>query len=316
MIILHLKLTLITDDTIEVRYFTDNPNRYQSQSMMLSEIKDLVNLAEEYYPENTEDDHRSIKSYLTIGRRLFNWLDGADQLLAGKISDRMILAIATGERFAHLPWEILADGSGFLVDRGIVPVRWCGGETTLSIDENVPRPYELNLLLMATSPESGNSVLSYEQEEAQIIQATERAGLQLVVEESGCLTELKTLVSDYGKTHFDVFHLTGHATIMQDTPVFVMETDEGNAHLAKASEIVAAFEQFPTVVFLSGCKSGQSAKRGGVSSMAELLVGGGCKGSTRLGEIGAGFRGNASSENTLWGTGGGYRFDSCCLSNL
>jgi tetratricopeptide (TPR) repeat protein len=275
MMILHLSLTLLTDDAVEVRYSTGNTSLNDSRIMNISEVNDIVNLMDKYYDR---DEH----NYLTTGRRLFNWLDGGgtERWLASRISDRMILAVATGERFEHLPWELLADDKGFLIDRGVVPVRWCGNESMLSLEsEQVDKnPYDLNLLFMATSPQvRGYSVLRYEQEESRIIQATERAGLQLVVEESGCLTELKSLVRDYGRTHFGVFHLTGHATFRQDTPVFVTETDEGDVYFANASEIVAVFEQLPPVIFLSGCQTGQSAKKGNVFSMSGALVAEGAK---------------------------------------
>ncbi|MBW4537540.1 MAG: CHAT domain-containing protein [Myxacorys chilensis ATA2-1-KO14] len=265
MNILHLSLQLLTPTTAEIRYFIDNPNVYQSRALLLSEIDDLIQLAEQDY------FNRLPEEYLRTGRRLFNWLDGEKRFLAGALQGVEALAIATSEKFAHLPWEVMADQAGLLVSRGIVPVRWLGNRSALRVDDR-NREYELNLLLMATSPES-QKVLDFEQEESRIIKATERAGLQLVVEESGSLGELGRLVTDYGRDHFDVFHLIGHAEIADGMPVFVTETDEGDAHLATATEIVDSFGgQFPPVVFLSGCRSGQSAQQGRVASLSESLV--------------------------------------------
>ncbi len=262
---LHLSLQILNATTAEVRYFTENPNVYQSRALLLSSIDDLIRLTEQDYYNRLPEE------YFKTGQKLFNWLDGEERFLARALPEVEVVAIATSEKFAHLPWEVLADQQGFLIDRGIVPMRWLGNGSALEIEAR-DKPYELNLLLMATSPES-ETLLGFEQEETRIIRATERAGLQLVVEESGSLGELARLVPEYGRDHFDVFHLTGHATIANGTPVFVTETDEGDAHLATATEIVAAFGgQFPPVVFLSGCKSGQSAQEGGVASLSELLV--------------------------------------------
>ncbi len=79
--------------------------------------------------------------------------------------------------------------------------------------ENTIANRPLHLLLMATSPEGVEPVLSYEQEEANIVQATENQPLLLVVEESGSVTELENLIKFYPDGYFDVFHLTGHGLI-------------------------------------------------------------------------------------------------------
>jgi hypothetical protein len=142
-----------------------------------------------------------------------------------------------------LPWEVLHDRNGFLVQRGIVPVRWLSSETVkrLSVEEK-PENRALQVLFMATSPLGVEPVLDFEAEEARILTATARQPLALTVEESGCLSELGYLVDVYGKGYFDVLHLTGHATIKhtnnEDTkPYFITESETGEPNYASASDI-------------------------------------------------------------------------------
>jgi hypothetical protein len=78
----------------------------------------------------------------------------------------------------------------------------CGGyhriRKKLSI-EGEPENRALQVLFMATSPLGIEPVLDFEAEEGRILEATARQPLALVVQESGCLTELGYLIDDYGK---------------------------------------------------------------------------------------------------------------------
>ncbi len=102
-----------------------------------------------------------------------------------------MLVIATYGKLAHLPWEVLHDGSSFLVQRvpAIVPVRWMSDSTVkkLTIDGE-PENRALQVLFMATSPLNISPVLDFEAEEARILEAIARQPLALTVEESGCLS--------------------------------------------------------------------------------------------------------------------------------
>ena len=176
--VLHLSLVPVAGSVVELRFFTTNANEYEARSLDVAEIQDLVALKEGY--------GGLAGDLLEFGRRLWRWLDGDGRVLSRLVKSGMVVAIACGEEFSPLPWEILADEVGFLVDRGIVVVRWGGDGRSLVVSTVAPKPFQLNLLLMATAPESGGASLQFEQEEGRIIAATDRVGLQLVVEESGC----------------------------------------------------------------------------------------------------------------------------------
>lgn len=90
---------------------------------------------------------------------------------------------------------------------------------------------------MATSPLDVKPVLDFEGEEARILEATKRQPLALMVEESGCLSELGYLVDGYDRDYFDVLHLTGHATLQDGQPRFITETETGEANYASAGDI-------------------------------------------------------------------------------
>jgi tetratricopeptide (TPR) repeat protein len=270
--VLHLDLKQVAGNYVELRYFVDNPNQYQPRSLPLEQIADLLNQAEkDYYV-------RLAVEYTITGQHLYNWLDGSDRFLQGLINqyrdEGIILAIATAENLAHLPWEVLHDRNGFLVQRGIVPVRWLSSETVkrLSVEEK-PENRALQVLFMATSPLGVEPVLDFEAEEARILTATARQPLALTVEESGCLSELGYLVDVYGKGYFDVLHLTGHATIQDTKPYFITESETGEPNYASASDIAQELRfRLPKLIFLSGCRTGQAGNAGAVPSLAQELL--------------------------------------------
>ncbi|MBD2125173.1 tetratricopeptide repeat protein [Microcoleus sp. ZQ-A2] len=271
---LHLDLNPVADNYAQLRFFFDNPNDYQSRSLPLSEIADLIQVAEQDYYVRLAVD------YTITGQKLYNWLDGSDRLLSRTMQqhprDSIVLAIAAAEKLAHLPWEVLHDGNSFLVARmpAVVPVRWVSSDTVKKLSiEGEPENRALNVLFMATSPLGVEPVLDFEAEEGRILEATARQPLALVVEESGCLTELGYLIDDYGKGYFDVLHLTGHATLSDDEPRFNTETETGELYRASAADIAEKLQfRLPQLIFLSGCRTGQGGKSGAVPSLAEELL--------------------------------------------
>ena len=282
MQILHLDLKPIQDNYVELRYFEGNPNDYQSRSLPLTEITDLIQIAERDY-------YIFLKDHQITGKKLFNWLDGNDrffqQLLNKQLNKQrgkgIVLAITTSGNISHLPWELLHDGKSFLVERkpGVIPVRWVSSNEVKQLSVN-PQPENraLQMLFMATSPLNVEPVLDFEREEANILEVTARQPLTLTVEESGCLEELGFLVENYGKEYFDVLHLNGHATINNGVPAFITESPTGEAVYSTADDIATELQfQLPKLIFLSGCRTGQAANSGTVPSMAQSLLEQGAK---------------------------------------
>jgi hypothetical protein len=282
MEILHLDLKPSQGDKVKFCYFWDNPIISDSLPLSKTTISDLIRDIEgSYYEELTWT--KSISNPEEIGQKLYNWLDSGDRLLASRIQGKrnIILAISATEKLAHLPWELLHNGTEFLVGRSIIPIRWVKETANKIYIENNPKKRALKLLFMATEPENlGRKPLHYEAEEARILEANKKYDLDLFlqVEESGCLDTLNYLLDNYGKGYFDVFHLTGHADIEEDTPYFITETEIGEEKKAFVEDIIDVFNyNFPKLMFLSGCHSAQAAQKGATPSPAEALIKNGAK---------------------------------------
>jgi len=277
MKILHISLTLQGSDYVSLRYFWDNSNNYKEHTPPLAEIKELNKTAKiDYYTRVPVD-------YVTTGKALYDWLDKSDRLLANALNQNhqegLILAISTDKGLARLPWELLHDGKSFLVEKmpPIIPLRWVSKQQKTIEITNLPPNRPLNLLFMATSPLAVEPVLDYEAEEGQILEATKRIPLNLRVEESGCLQELRYLVQEYDKNYFDVFHLTGHATYKDQKPCFLTEDEYGNCVYSNSRDIADTFNfSLPSLIFLSGCRTGY-ASDDDIPSMAEELLNMGAK---------------------------------------
>ena len=278
MKILHLDLKPIGADSAQLRYFWDNPNEAKSRQLALTEIDRLVKQAEKGYYTQPPDYIQPRVDYTQTGQAFYNWLDGSERHLQQALDQHrhegIVLAIAATEGLDHLPWEILHDGTRFLVQQKIVPVRWVriGSNPKLTL-QHEPKNRALNVLFMASSPRNMEPELAFEEEEARILEATKRKPLFLQVEESGCLQELGCLVNEYGQGFFDVIHLTGHATSNNGTPCFITETEFGEAEYSSAEDIAGVMSfNLPQLMFLSGCRTGYSWSEGTLPSMAEQLL--------------------------------------------
>ncbi|MEH2356867.1 tetratricopeptide repeat protein [Nostoc sp.] len=288
---IRIQLRESTQETVELRYWLPQINHYESRRLKLAEIADLLKQGERDY-------YKLLPNLPGIGRQLFFWLDGDGRWLSRGIAncrgEGLVIAIDTDKKLAHLPWEVLHDGEDFLVKRVnpvVLPLRWIEKETEgFSVEAR-----QLRVLFMATDPENLEPKLDFEQEEARILADTRDFAVDLRVEESGCVSELGKVWSRYFND-FDVFHLTGHASITPpeveknptpnpspqarrgagleaNTPYFVTETEIGERHETTAAELAEVFRfRFPKLVFLSGCRTGQAADKGAVPSMAEALI--------------------------------------------
>ena len=228
------------------------------------------------FSREVEESYRKVAPSLSrIGQLLYEWADGPTERWLKRIVDDpegLALHIDVEEQLRHLPWELMASGSGYLCTnplRPFTPVRKVTDNKVLAKVETRP----LRVLFLATSPEDVHPVLNFEAEERIILQATRNQAIELIVEESGTLEGLQFLVGSFGPGYFDVFHLSGHANVIEGVPRFVMENDLGLREDATAEEIAEAFQgMWPRLVFLSGCKTGQAPDQGGLPSMSEELV--------------------------------------------
>lgn len=172
---LHLTLKFLNEQQVELRYWRDQPSKYEDKVLAIAEISDLL--------EQSELDYYVLRPNLVaVGQRLFNWIDGEGRWLSRAIQDcaseGIVLAIAPDAKLAHLPWEILHDGTHFLVEKEyplVVPVRWLDQP----MEDRAAQDRPLQVLFMATSPEQVKPVLQFEQEEATLLKITEDLPLTL-----------------------------------------------------------------------------------------------------------------------------------------
>jgi CHAT domain len=254
---IRIQLRESTQETVELRYWLPQKNHYESRRLKLAEIADFLKRGDRDY-------YKLLPNLPGIGKQLFFWLDGDGRWLSRGIAncrgEGLVIAIDTDKKLAHLPWEVLHDGEDFLVKRVnpvVLPLRWIEKETEpFSVEAR-----QLRVLFMATDPEDVQPKLEFEQEEARILADTRDFAVDLRVEESGCVSELGKVWSRYFND-FDVFHLTGHASIKDEapyTPYFITETEIGDRHETTAAELAEVFRfRFPKLVFLSGCRTGQA----------------------------------------------------------
>ncbi|WP_366931697.1 CHAT domain-containing protein [Nostoc sp. NOS(2021)] len=296
---LNLTFALSQQQTFELRF------NNVSRTLNKAELAALIDLCEQnYYTPQTV----ALPDLTQLGRQLYQWLDGDEGWLRRSLNEAdeqtiYLDLIQTSEvqglnpetervalGLAHLPWELLHDGAGFLIehrDISVLPVRSVQQRQAQVIGvQNRP----LRLLFMATSPEDPRvPPLGFEQEEANILQATKEQPLVLIVEESGSVAELANLVQSYPEDYFDVFHLTGQGiiytkedygyllppgtTLPDNTPCLITEDEVGNLQLTTVNDLARAFRgRWPRVTFLSGCHLGQVTNKGTVPSIAQALV--------------------------------------------
>lgn len=266
-----------TSSYCELRLSTSDTEP-RTRTLDRAAVEELIDLVERDYSQNgfAQRVHSSPR-LRELGARLAGFVDGEERWLASMPArpPGTILRITAEQRLRHLPWELLCQDGSFLTVAApapLLPVRGVGTSAALQAPVT-PGNRPLRVLFMATSPEGVEPVLNYEAEEAAILAATSRTGTELVVEESGTLEGLRFLARDYGRGYFDVLHLSGHATTAQGQPTFVVENEFGGRATATADQIAQAMAgNWPRLVFVSGCLTGNAPDRGAFPSMSESLV--------------------------------------------
>ncbi|MFY1587848.1 CHAT domain-containing protein [Micromonospora sp. WMMD734] len=265
-----------TSDHHELRLSADGqPPR--TRSLDRATVDELITLVGRDYSTDAAYQGYSATRLAALGARLTEFLDGDERWLAPLLAHPAgaVLRISAEQRLRHLPWELLAREGGFLTVAGrapLLPVRTVGTHAALT-GQVAPGNRPLRVLFMAASPEGVEPVLNFEGEEAAILAATRRTGTDLVVEESGTLEGLRFLSRDYGPGHFDVLHLSGHATTAGGQPVFLLEDEYGAPTRATADQLAEAMQgHWPRLVFVSGCLTADAPEGGVFPSMSESLV--------------------------------------------
>jgi hypothetical protein len=265
-----------TSDYAELRL--TNNGELSTRGLDRAAIESLIGVVEQAYSEDAVAQRVFGSTQLRdLGERLFDFLDGDQRWFSPTLADPRgaSLRISAEHRLRHLPWELVARDGGYLAVAPQAPLLAIRAVSSIASlgrvisAENRP----LRVLFMATSPEGVEPILSYEAEEAGILAATADIGTELVVEESGTLEGLRFTAESYGAGYFDVLHVSGHATVKDGQPAFVVENELGGPMLATADQMARAMVgQWPRMVFVSGCLTGNAPHRGTIPSMSESLV--------------------------------------------
>ena len=226
---------------------------------------------------------------LDLGREMFGWLDAGGWVRAwADAGGARRLEIAAQARptederkLLDLPWELLADATGHLAADAITPFEvW--RRVGPAGDPVEPAHRDLSLLFMAASPRGGGRALDYEAEEATILGATERLGLSLSVEESGCAEFLGERLD--GEEAFEAIHLSCHGDVLsaeaaarfvkqgaEAGPALLLETPEGGLAFISPGRLARVWGGTPPgLVFLSACRTAESPADAAASYAREL----------------------------------------------
>jgi hypothetical protein len=127
-----------------------------------------------------------------------------------------------------------------------------------------PKDRALKVIFMAAEPREIEGQVRYEEQEKTILEAIQRRPIDINVEESGCLEELRITLDEY-KSDLDILHLVG----VYEQGYLITEDEYGNQVNSTAEDIFRAIEKAsPRLVILCG-----SDKYGeGATVIAERLI--------------------------------------------
>ncbi|GAH66891.1 unnamed protein product, partial [marine sediment metagenome] len=124
---------------------------------------------------------------------------------------------------------------------------------------------------MACSPEGTSPILEFEKEEDVVYDVTKDLPVEIDVEDTGSLDGLGERLA---QEEYDIIHLSGHADIdEQGVPFFWMEDEEGLPVKVTPSQLWDKLNlNLPRLLFLSGCRTGETPPHVAASSFAHHLV--------------------------------------------
>ena len=172
----------------------------------------------------------------------------------------------------NLPFELLYY-SGFLIPSRVHLVRRISDRGSRRTPQEQNHP--LRILFMASSLEDLSPVLGFEKEEETIYEVTNDLPVEIDVEDTGSLEGLAECLTH---NEYDIVHLSGHADIDKDgVPFFWMEDEEGSSVKVRPSELSDRLNlNLPRLLFLSGCRTGESPSHAATLSFSHYLVASGC----------------------------------------
>jgi len=226
-------------------------------------------------PEDLTSWHEARRA-LEVGAKLYRFLDGDCRCLASALKEAAkrneipVLYLCTCKEAADWPFECLAQGEKFLAPTDLHLVRCVSGRGAGQAIQPADRP--LKLLFMACSALDVEPELDFELEEETIFKVTENLAIDMEVEDSGNLEGLRRMLES---EQYDVVHLSGHANIDEaGQPYFIMEDEMGFHQDVGAPNLwnEALIENPPRLVFLSGCRTGETRDADGAVSFARTLV--------------------------------------------
>ncbi|PRQ04625.1 CHAT domain protein [Enhygromyxa salina] len=210
---------------------------------------------------------REAAEFVAIGRQLATWLEGSQGWVSDlrELSAPLIFEIATPKQveprdrvLLDAPWELLHDENDFWardISVGYTPLRRVG-----KIGEIVgPREGAFSVLFMAASP-AGVSELDFEHEEALILDATEKLGIDLFVEETGTAAELSLQAARLGSDDahaLHVVHISCHGHNSPE-PVLALEDETGALERTSARQLfdaLGAMARNLALLFVSACST-------------------------------------------------------------
>jgi len=215
---------------------------------------DLFTAWQETYATNLKTTDPG-EVFLALGREMLAWLNQHGWLNRLRRVTTLELRIDDADQplataFLECPWELLANEKGHLVlEKSRLQVVRRIGEP-----EPAPAPstHRLSTVFMAAAP-GGRDNLFYETEEAAILSATEKTGLDLIPEESGNLDQLVACIAHHEPV--DVVHLSCHGT-NEPEPVLLLEDARGNPEPVGAERLTEALiDKPPRLIFISACQT-------------------------------------------------------------
>ena len=210
-----------------------------------------------------------------IGEKLFNFLDGGSHYFQRALDnvphgESLHVYLCPCKETADWPFELLVRDRSFLLSHRVHLTRTLPDWEIKAVIPPKNRP--LKLLFMACSAMDVHPVLDFEKEEETIFKVTETLAVNMDVEDTGSLEGLREQLRNQ---QYDVVHLSGHADIDKDgNPYFIMEDEIGGRRDVSCGDLwhQALKENPPRLLFLSGCRTGETPDSGAEVSFARMMV--------------------------------------------